>query len=146
MFQKDFKEFIELLIKNQVEYLIVGGYAVIAYGYPRLTGDLDVWYNRTPHNSKRLLKTINDFGMGSLGFKEEDFLKDGQVVQLGVSPLRIDLINKIDGVTFAECYASKQISNWSGTDVDFINLEHLLKNKKASGRNKDLDDIENLSD
>ena len=108
MLTQDFKEFVELLIKNKVEYLIVGGYAVGIHGHPRYTGDLDIWLNQTPENAKLILKCLNDFGFSSFGLKEEDFTKPGNVIQLGYPPLCIDLLTEIDGVTFSESYKTKR--------------------------------------
>jgi len=145
MLNKDFKEFVQLLIENKVEYLIVGGYAVGIHGYPRYTGDLDIWINATPENAAKVLKTLNDFGFSSFRLKEDDFLKLGNVVQLGYPPMRIDILTKIDGVDFDSCYKEKFILEIEELKVNFINLEDLKKNKKASGRLRDLDDLENLN-
>lgn len=92
MFSQDFKEFIELLAKNKVEYLIVGGYAVGIHGYPRHTGDLDVWVNPTEQNSALVLNAVDEFGFSSFKLTQNDFSKPGNVIQLGYPPLRIDLI------------------------------------------------------
>lgn len=144
MFGQDFKEFVELLIKNKAEYLIVGGYAVGVHGHPRYTGDLDIWLNTTPENANRILISVNEFGFSSYGLTEEDFIKEGNVVQLGYPPLRIDLLTHIDGVTFEECYKNRTEIEIEGILVNFIGYEDLLKNKRKSGRHKDLDDLENL--
>jgi len=144
MFHKDYKEFIELFIKNDVRYLVVGGHAVIANGYARLTSDLDLFYKRDPDNVNAILISIREFGLGSLGVKSEDLMEQGAVNQLGVAPVRIDLVNEIDGVEFDECYANKLVKEVYGLKVNFLNHDDLIKNKKASGRNKDLNDIENL--
>lgn len=145
-FNKDFKEFVQLLIKNRVEYLIVGGYAVGIHGYPRFTGDLDIWINITPDNARRMLQTVNEFGFASFNLTKDDFLKEGNIIQLGYPPLRIDLLTQIDGVTFTECYPNKSTIDMEGIAVDFIGYEDLLRNKKASGRFKDKDDLENLTE
>lgn len=108
MFSQDFKEFIELLAKNKVEYLIVGGYAVGIHGYPRYTGDLDVWVNPTEQNSALVLKAVDEFGFSSFKLTQNDFSKPGNVIQLGYPPLRIDLITEVDGVIFDECYPNRK--------------------------------------
>ncbi|MEO6188973.1 MAG: hypothetical protein ABIO44_00010 [Saprospiraceae bacterium] len=144
MFSQDFKEFIELLIKNKAEYLIVGGYAVGIHGHPRYTGDLDIWLNPTPHNAERILNSVNEFGFSSYQISLEDFTKPGNVIQLGYPPLRIDLLTEIDGVTFEECFANRKEVLVEDLMVNFIGYSDLLKNKKESGRPRDLDDIENL--
>jgi len=144
MFSQDFKEFVELLIKHKVEYLIVGGYAVGIHGHPRYTGDLDIWLNPTVENSKKALACVNDFGFGSFELKEVDFRKEGNVIQLGYPPLRIDLLSSIDGVNFNECYKNKKEVDIEGLLVNFIGYQDLINNKKASGRLRDIDDIDNL--
>ncbi len=141
-FPLDFKEFVELLQKHKVEYLIVGGYAVGFHGYPRFTGDLDIWVKLSGANAENILKVVKDFGFASLGLTAKDFLTHGNIIQLGYPPLRIDLLTDIDGVTFEECYVNRQEVLQDGFQYNFISYEDLLKNKRASGRHKDKDDLE----
>jgi predicted nucleotidyltransferase len=144
MLSRDFKEFVELLIKNKAEYLVVGGYAVAIHGYPRYTGDLDIWLNPTPENAKSILRAVNEFGFSSFNLTESDFTKPGNVIQLGYPPLRIDLLTEVDGVTFEECFINRKEVQMDNVVVNFIGYEDLIKNKKESGRLRDIDDIENL--
>ncbi len=144
MFSKDFKEFVELLIKNNVEYLIVGGYAVSIHGYPRYTGDLDIWLNPTKENAKRILDSVNAFGFSSFKLTGEDFTKEANVIQLGHPPLRIDLLTEIDGVTFEEGLKNRKEVTIEGVKFNFIGYNELLKNKKQTGRLSDLNDIDKL--
>jgi hypothetical protein len=144
MLSRDFKEFVELLIKNKAEYLIVGGYAVAIHGYPRYTGDLDIWLNPTPENAKSIVKTVNEFGFSSFNLTESDFTKPGNVIQLGYPPLRIDLLTELDGVSFNECFINRKEVEMENLIVNFIGYEDLLKNKRESGRLRDMADIENL--
>jgi hypothetical protein len=144
MLSQDFKEFVELLINHKVEYLIVGGYAVGIHGHPRYTGDLDIWLNPTIDNAKKIVLCVNNFGFSSFNLKVEDFTKEGNIIQLGYPPLRIDLLTEIDGVTFTECFNNRKIVEIDELSVNFIGYDDLLKNKKVSGRLKDLDDIEHL--
>ena len=144
MFSQDFKEFVGLLIENQVEYLIVGGYAVGIHGHPWFTGDLDIWLKPSLENAAKILKCINVFGFSSFALSAEDFTKEGNVVQLGDPPLRIDLLTNIDGVAFDDCYPNRKIVEIDDLTINFIGYQDLLKNKKASGRLRDLDDLENL--
>ena len=144
MFHKDYKEFIQLFIKNEVKYLVVGGHAVIANGYSRLTSDLDLFYKLDINNVNAILLSIREFGLGSLGIKPDDLMEPGAINQLGVTPVRIDLVNDIDGVDFDACYENKLVKEVYGMQVNFLSYDDLIKNKKASGRNKDLNDIENL--
>lgn len=141
---QDFKEFIESLNKNDVEYLIIGGFAVAFHGHPRYTKDLDVWINSASSNVRKLLKALKDFGFGSLELKPEDFSNPDDVIQLGYPPNRIDLITEIKGVDFESCYDQKVETQIDGIKVSFIDLENLKKNKKATGRHQDLADLENL--
>jgi len=145
MFSKDFREFVELLIKHNAEYLVVGGYAVGIHGYPRYTGDLDIWLNPTEENAKKILQAVNEFGFSSYKISIRDFTKEGNVIQLGYPPLRIDLLNSIDGVAFRECYANKKVFEVDGFKIDFISYQDLLKNKRASNRPQDIADLDNLS-
>ena len=144
MFSQDFREFIELLIKNKAEYLIVGGYAVGIHGHPRYTGDLDIWLNPTSQNAEKILKSVNEFGFSSFKLSKEDFTKPGNVIQLGYPPLRIDLLTEIDGVTFEKCFKNRKEVVIEDLKVNFIGYNDLLKNKRESGRPRDIDDIDNL--
>ena len=141
-FPKDFKEFVELLEKNNVEYLIVGGYAVGFHGHPRFTGDLDIWLKVSSANASNILLSVNQFGFASLGLTTQDFLTPENIVQLGYPPLRIDLLTDIDGVSFDECYPNRQEVIQDGFKYNFISYNDLLKNKKASNRHKDKDDLD----
>lgn len=143
-FPPDFREFVQLLEKNEVAYIIVGGYAVGYHGYPRFTGDLDIWLKVSADNAAKIVAAINQFGMGSLGLTEADFLIHDNIIQIGFPPLRIDLLSDIDGVSFDECYINKVRANHDGFVYNIISYDDLIKNKKASNRGKDIGDIENL--
>lgn len=144
MLNQDFKEFIQSLNDNGVRYLVVGGYAVALHGYPRYTKDMDVWVEMTIENVARVVTALNQFGFASLGLKEDDFLVPDQIIQLGYPPRRIDMLTTLPGVEFSECYPAHIIADVEGTYVNFIDLENLKKNKKATGRHQDLADLENL--
>ena len=144
MLSPDFKEFIQSLNDNDVRYLVVGGYAVALHGYPRYTKDIDIWVESSQDNAVKLLKALEEFGFGSVGLKLEDFLEPDQVVQLGYPPNRIDLLTSLAGVEFQDCYGAKMAVSIEGLVVNFIDIENLKKNKKASGRLQDLADVENL--
>jgi hypothetical protein len=141
---KDFKEFIQSLNDNQVHYLVVGGYAVALHGHPRYTKDMDVWIEMKPENAKQVAKALEQFGFGSLGLKADDFLVPDQVLQLGNAPNRINLITTLKGIDFENCYASRVDVEIDDVTVNFIDLENLKRNKKATRRNQDLADLENL--
>lgn len=144
MFSKDFREFVELLIKHKAEYLIVGGYAVGIHGYPRYTGDLDIWLNPTEENAHRILDAVKEFGFSSIKLTVKDLMKEENVIQLGYPPLRIDLLNHIDGVTFTECFQHKKVVKIEKLQMNFISYNDLLKNKRASNRPQDAADLDNL--
>jgi hypothetical protein len=141
---QDFKEFFQSLNANHVHYLVVGGYAVAFHGHPRYTKDIDIWIEMSPENAANIVTALDQFGFGSLGLKNEDFLVPDQIIQLGYPPNRIDLLNTVPGVDFAACYASRLQVKVDGVLVNFIDLENLKKNKQASGRHQDLADLENL--
>ena len=151
-FSKDVQEFIELLHIFKVRYVIVGGEAVIYYGYPRLTGDVDIFYERSEDNVKQLYRALNEFWQGDIpGIESEnDFLEPGVIIQFGIPPNRIDLINRIDGVCFEEAWENKAIDhitiNGRKINIYFIGLKQLIKNKKTVKRNKDLDDLRYLEE
>ena len=142
---QDFKEFIQSLNDNHVRYLVVGGYAVAMHGHPRYTKDIDVWLWLDPHNAEQVIEALRQFGFGSLDLNAEDFLVPDQIIQLGYPPSRIDLLTSIPGVTFEECYPVRVAVEVDDVTVNFIDLENLKKNKRASGRTQDLADLENLS-
>ncbi len=144
MLSKDFKEFLSLLNLNQVEYLVVGGYALAAHGHPRYTGDIDIWLNPTDVNIAQLLTALDAFGFGELGICRDDLAKPDAVIQLGYPPSRIDLLSSIDGVFFDQCYAKRFILPIDGIQMPVINVSDFRTNKLATGRLKDLADVEAL--
>ncbi|MBI5652980.1 MAG: hypothetical protein HZC40_21410 [Chloroflexi bacterium] len=140
----DFKDFLQLLHSHQVEYLMIGGYAVGYYGYPRATGDMDIWIAIAPHNAEKVVATLKGFGFDVPELSVEMFLQEKQVIRMGTPPLKIDITTSISGVAFAECYAERVVEILDGVPVNLINLKHLKVNKQASGRLKDLTDLQNL--
>jgi hypothetical protein len=116
------------------------------HGHPRYTGDLDIWLNPTEENARRILICVKEFNFGSFGLKEEDFTKEGNIIQLGYPPLRIDLLTDIDGVKFDHCFQNRILVDIDGLEVNFIGFHDLIKNKKETGRPKDLDDIDNMKE
>ncbi|MDQ7837122.1 MAG: hypothetical protein RDU59_01325 [Thermodesulfobacteriota bacterium] len=146
MLSKDFKEFIQLLNENNVKYLVVGGYAVALHGYPRYTKNLDVWVELSLDNAGRILKALEKFGFGSLDLKADDFLEGDQIVQLGYPPNRIDILTTLKDLTFEDCYKSRVEIEIQGVHINFIDIDSLKKNKRATGRLQDLADVENLEE
>ena len=145
MLNRDFKEFAELLNAHRVDYLVVGGYALAAHGQPRYTGDIDFWLSLTIDNVQRLLAALHAFGFGSLALKPDDFAPD-TVIQLGQPPRRIDLLMGIDGVDFEGCFKRREVITVDGLPLNFIGLDDFKANKRATGRLKDLADLEALDD
>lgn len=143
---RDFEEFFACLNKNKVSYLVVGGYAYAVHAEPRFTKDLDIFYEVTPENAQYLLKAIRDFGFESLSITADDLTTSGRVIQLGYPPLRIDLINEIDGVTYKEAYKNHIEAQYGEEIIRVIGKKALIKNKKQSGREQDLLDAKNLSE
>jgi hypothetical protein len=141
---KDFRELLQLLNENGVEYLVVGGYATILYGYVRATGDIDIWVRASRINGQAIVATLHDFGFGSLAIDETDFNHEDSIIQLGYPPYRIDFLTSIDGVAFDSCYERRHLVKYDEIMIPFIDLEDLKINKKASGRLKDLADLEAL--
>ncbi len=144
LFNQDFIEFIDALNKENVEYILVGGYAVILHGYTRTTADMDVWVNKTTDNYLRLSKAYERFGAPI--FSEHEFFEGkNDVWGIGMEPFRIEILNKIKGVSFDEAYNICQSFIQENVAVKYINLKHLLQAKEAAGRYKDKDDIEQLT-
>lgn len=143
---QDFREFLKLLNETGVEYLVIGGYAVVMHGYVRATGDIDIWVNNTTRNAERIVAALERFGFESLKLQTKDFEKPDNVIQLGYPPYRIDLLTSIEGMRFDECYKKRKRVNVSkGLTVNVIDLENLKKSKRIAGRARDLDDLDNLT-
>jgi len=135
---------LQLLLANDVAFMVVGGYAVAAHGHPRYTGDLDIWLLIDRDNAEKLVHVLREFGFGALDLAADDFLVEDHVVQLGREPIRIDLLTGLDGVSFSECISRAVSVDIDGLQVPFISREDLLKNKRSSGRSQDLADVEAL--
>ncbi|MFA5555063.1 MAG: hypothetical protein WCZ89_01270 [Phycisphaerae bacterium] len=140
----DFKEFLKLLNVNNVEYLLIGGYAVGCYGYPRATADMDIWVAMNPANADKIVNVLKDFGFNPKDLSPELFLKEWQIVRMGVPPVRIELATTISGVNFSDCFLQRVIAEIDGVKINLISLNHLKENKKASGRHQDIADLEHL--
>jgi len=141
---QDFKDFLKLLNSAGVDYLLVGGYAVGFHGYPRATADMDIWIAVAPKTAKRVAEALHKFGFDQSDIRTEIFLEPGKVMRLGLPPVRIEILTGIDGVEFSDCFARRVAADADGIPVNVICLDDLKRNKKASGRHKDLDDLEHL--
>jgi hypothetical protein len=148
IFNPDFKDFIDSLNKNNVEYILVGGYAVIVRGYSRSTGDMDIWVNKTSENYFKLKKAITQFGIPAKAISEESFFSEEfDVFSFGKPPYAIEILTRLTGLTsFDDAFSAATLENINDIQVRVIHLKHLIEAKKASGRFRDLNDIENLPD
>ena len=144
MLNRHFLEFLGLLEKHRVEYLVVGGYAVGVHGFPRYTGDLDVFVATGRPNAEALVAVFAEFGFASLDLKSDDFLEPDTIVEIGREPIKIQVLTGIDGVTFDRCRQDRVIVEMAGLSVPFIGFDSLIANKSATPRAKDKIDLEEL--
>ena len=141
---QDFKEFLRLLTAKKIKYLLVGGYAVGYHGYPRATNDMDIWLAIDPATADQMVQALKEFGFDTPQLSKELFLQENKIVRMGSPPIRIEILTSISGVSFDDSFQKRIVDEIDGVQVNIINLEQLKINKKASGRHKDLDDLENL--
>lgn len=140
----DFKEFLQLLSAEKVKYLLVGGYAVGYYGYPRATADMDIWIATDKDNASKIESVIRAFGFRNNRLNASLFQNPNQIIRMGKPPLRIEVITSASGIKFNSCFKLRKTVQVDGIMVNLISLQCLKKNKKAAGRYKDLDDLEHL--
>lgn len=140
----DFKDFLRLLSEKKVEYLLIGGYAVVYYGYIRNTGDMDIWVRMTEENARLTAEALEEFGYAPKDKALPFLIKPDKILRMGIPPFRLEVSTGIDGVEFDSCYSKRKIIYVDDIPVNIINLDDLIKNKKASGRLKDLADVEEL--
>ncbi|NLD36327.1 MAG: hypothetical protein GX654_05590 [Desulfatiglans sp.] len=145
MLNEDYREMLQLLLEEQVDFMIVGAYALGTHGYPRATGDIDIWVKPDPINSKKIFRALARFGAPLDGIKPDDFSTEGIIFQIGVIPRRIDIITKVDGVTYKEADGDKISVEIGELNIPVISLEKLIKNKSATGREKDVLDIKTIT-
>jgi predicted nucleotidyltransferase len=141
---RDFRDFLRLLNENEIKYVVIGGYAVAYHGYVRYTGDLDVFVEFSKDNAQKLVTAFREFGFASARVSPALFLKKGKIIRMGSEPMRLEVLNEIDGVSFNECFEHRRVTKLANLKINFIDLPRLLKNKRASGRLKDLGDVEAL--
>ncbi len=144
--QRDSKQLLELFNKHKVEYVIVGAYALAFHGCPRYTGDLDILVKPDLSNAKKILKAIKDFGFESLSLNVKDLSSQGKVIQLGVPPIRIDILTSVTGVSWKQISANRVAGKYGNVTVYFIGKDELITNKRSIGRHKDLADLESISE
>lgn len=144
--QPDFRDLLELFNEHKVEYVIVGGYALAFHGAPRYTGDIDILVRPDPDNAQGVMKALDAFGFGSVGLTTEDFQYPGKVVQLGVPPVRIDIVTSVTNVTWEAAASNRVEGKYGDVVVHYIGLSDFISNKRAIGRKKDLADLEALGE
>ena len=133
-----------MLNSKEVEYLLVGGYAVGYHGYPRATGDMDIWIAMHPRNAEKVVEVLRLFGFGLPELSPQMFLQQERIIRMGIPPFRLEVFTTISGVHFTECYAQRVVAVIDEVEVSLINLADLKMNKQASGRPKDINDLQNL--
>ena len=144
--QQDFRDLFALFNARKVEYVVVGAYALAFHGSPRFTGDMDILVRPGVRNARRIVAALAEFGFASLGLTVEDFKKTGRVVQLGVAPVRIDLVTSLTGVSWKEAAAGSRPGKYGDLRVRYLGKKEFIRNKRAMGRSKDLADIEAIGD
>jgi hypothetical protein len=143
--QPDFEELLRLLEEHNVEYLIVGGYAVAFHGFPRFTRDIDIFYNHSTSNIQKILNALIKFGFSPNELPPELFHEKGNIVTFGVEPVRVDMVNEISGVPFEEAWPHRVRGTYGNVEVNFIGKTQLIKNKTSTSRTQDKADAEQLS-
>ncbi len=144
--QEDFREFLALLNAHEVKFKIVGGYAFAFHSAPRFTGDIDVFVKPDYENAERIIKAMSDFGFSTLDLTVKDLQDQNEVIQLGLPPVRIGVISSISGVSWEEAYGSKEPGLFDDVPVSYLGRRQFITNKRATGRKKDLADIEALGE
>ena len=142
---RDFQDFLRLLNANRIRYLVIGGYAVAYHGYVRYTGDLDIFVELSTSNAQKLAVAFRQFGFNLPKVVPALFLQKGKIIRMGYEPMRLEILNDIDGVTFRECFRKRRRASLGKLKINFIALPQLLKNKRATGRQKDRVDVEALT-
>lgn len=141
---QDFLDLLRAFADAEVRFVLVGAYALGLYGKPRATGDLDVWVDATPENARRVMQALRAFGAPMADIAERDFTRPGVTYQIGLPPRRIDILTELTGLTFADAWPGRTRAAFGSVDVDFIGRADFIRNKRQTGRLKDLADIEGL--
>lgn len=144
--QQDFKDLLALFNEHKIEYMIVGAYALAFHGAPRYTGDIDILVKPDPLNAQRIMAALTKFGFGLVGLKAEDFETPGRVIQLGVPPVRVDIVTSMTGVSWEEALSGRVEGKYGDIPVYYIGRQQFISNKQALGRKKDLADLEALGE
>lgn len=144
--QSDFRELLELFNSHKVEYIIVGAHALAFHGAPRYTGDIDILVKSDDENASRIMLALKEFGFSDVGLDAGDFAKPDQIIQLGFPPVRIDIITSISGVSWEDAYAGRARGVYGAVEVNYIGRQELIRNKRSTGRKKDIADAEAIEE
>ena len=144
MWNEDYRDILQSLSDEDVDFILVGAYALASHGYPRATMDIDIWVRATPDNAEKVYRALSEFGAPMDAVSVSDFSEEGVIFQIGVAPRRIDIITRISGVNYIEASAAADSVEIDGLTIKILSAEHLIRNKLATGRPKDIDDAENL--
>ena len=146
MLNEDYKDILQILLKNRVKFLLVGAYAMGAHGFPRATGDIDMWIEASKENSLKVYASLTEFGAPLNEITETTFAEEGMAFQIGVAPRRIDIITKVSGLQFNQAYQQRQDVEIEGLKIPIVSLNDLIKNKESAGRDKDISDAKRLKE
>ena len=144
--QQDFRELLALLNAHKVEYVLVGGYALAFHGAPRYTGDMDIFIKPDRQNAQRILEALDDFGFGDQDLTTADFQKPNVVIQLGVAPVRVDIVTSLSGVSWDDVHSTRIEGKYGDVPVSYIGRDQFIANKRAVGRKRDIADLEALGE
>jgi hypothetical protein len=144
--QQDFRDLLALFNAHAVDYIVVGAHALAFHGAPRFTGDIDILIRPDAENSRRVIAALDEFGFASAGLTADDFAHPGRVIQLGVAPVRIDLVTSLTGVSWQEAAAGRVPGPYGDTPVSYLGRKEFIRNKQAVGRKKDIADIEAIGE
>ena len=144
MWNEDYRDILQSFLDEDVDFILVGAYALASHGYPRATMDIDIWVKATPDNAEKVYRALSEFGAPMDAVSVSDFSEEGAIFQIGVAPRRIDIITRISGVNYIEASAAADSVEIDGLTIKILSAEHLIRNKLATGRPKDIDDAENL--
>jgi hypothetical protein len=144
--QRDFRDVLASFNAHKVDYIIVGAYALAFHGAPRYTGDIDIYIKPDPENAQRIMAALDEFGFGSVELSAADFERPDKIIQLGVPPVRVDMVTSITGVSWNDAFSGRVEGKYGDIPVHYIGREHFILNKRALGRKKDLADLEALGE
>ena len=144
MWNEDYRDILQSLSDQDVDFILVGAYALASHGYPRATMDIDIWVRAAPDNAERVCRALSEFGAPMDAVSASDFSEEGVIFQIGVAPRRIDIITRISGVDYIEASEAAESVEIDGLTIKILSAEHLIRNKLATGRPRDIDDAENL--